>query len=266
MRHLVFTAKWVGARCVNYLLDTFPNDEYTFVVCEPDADMIVELLDRRGRASMRLGEDALNVIRSMEVGHFDWLLNLWGGYIFKEDTLSRARYTLNIHPAYLPYCRGRDPVVWAIRKGFPAGVTLHAITLGVDEGPVWHREKVPYELPVKGGDLYGRVAERSWKVFCEQWAKLRDGHVVVAVQSAPEGMHTFRRSDLLKDQRIDVDSDAAARDIVLRLLAHDFSPGYSSQVVIGGKVFNATLSLSPVDNSNSPLVRGQATQSSPNQV
>lgn len=246
MRHLVFTSKWVGARCVEYMLDTFPEDNYTIIVCEPGTDVIAEMLDRRGLPYMRLSEDALRVIRNMKEGHYDWLLNLWGGYIFKDDTLTRARHTLNIHPAYLPYCRGRDPIVWAIRRGFPAGVTLHAITQGIDEGPIWYREEVPYELPIRGGDLYSLVVERSWKAFCEQWAKLRGGHVIATAQSVSEDMHTFRRSDLLMDQCIDIDSETTARDVILRLLAHDFSPGYSSQITIGGKIYNATLSLSPV--------------------
>ena len=250
MRHLVFTSKWIGARCIEYMLDTFPNDDYTFVLCGPEADMIAELLDRRGRPYMRLGEDALGAIRNMEAGHYDWLLNLWGGHIIKEDTLSRARHSLNIHPAYLPYCRGRDPIVWAIRRGFPAGVTLHAITEGVDEGPIWYQEEVPYEFPIRGGDLYDRVVQRCDIVFCDHWAKLRGGHIIAAPQLALKDVQTFRRSDLLVDRHIDIDSDAVARNVILQLLAHDFAPGYTAQVAIGGKVYKANLSLLPFDETN----------------
>lgn len=257
MRHLVFAAKWIGARCIEYMLDTFPEDDYTFVVCEPEADMIAEMLDRRGIPYMRLGEDTLGTIRSMEEGHYDWLLNLWGSHIFKEDTLSRTRHSLNIHPAYLPYCRGRDPVVWAIRRGFPAGVTLHAITEGVDEGPIWYREEVPYQLPIRGGNLYNRVVERCCNVFCDQWAKLRGGHIIATPQSALKDVQTFRRSDLLVDQHIDIDSDAVSRNVILQLLAHDFAPGYTAQVAIGGKVYKATLSLLPCDETDT---RGIALQ------
>jgi folate-dependent phosphoribosylglycinamide formyltransferase PurN len=252
MQHLVFVAKWIGARCVEYMLDTFPKDNYTIIVCEPEADMIVSMIERRGLPYMRLNEDSLKRIQNMEEGYYDWLLNLWGGYIFKDDIISRARHSLNIHPAFLPYCRGRDPIVWAIRKGYPAGVTLHAITKGVDEGSIWYQEEVPYQLPVIGGELYRKVVARCWKSFCEQWSKLRDGNIIAKPQIPSEDSTTFRRSDLMIDRCINIDSvGVAEREVILRLLAHDFSPDYSAQVVINDQFYNATLSLSLVDDTKS---------------
>ncbi len=250
MSHLVFVAKWIGAKCLEYMLDTFPNDNYTIVICEPEGDMIAAMIERRGLTYMRLNEDSLKVIRDMEESHYQWLLNLWGGYIFKDDIISRARHTLNIHPAYLPYCRGRDPIVWAIRKEYPAGITLHVITEGVDEGPIWYREEVPYELPIIGGDLYGQVVARCWKAFCEQWPRLREGHVIAKPQTTTKDSTTFRRADLLVDRCINIDKGGfAERDVILRLLAHDFSPDYSAQVVINDEIYNATLLLSPVGDT-----------------
>lgn len=248
-RNLVFVSKWVGAKCLEHLLDTFPNDTYTIVICEPEADMISAMVELRGLAYMRLSEDTLKIIKNFDEEHFDWLLNLWGGYIFKQDIISLARNTLNIHPAYLPYCRGRDPIFWAIRKVYPAGVTLHSITQGVDEGPIWYREEVPYQLPITGGNLYNKVVDRCWNVFCEQWATLRDGHATAEQQKTSEELSTFRRSDLLADRCIDLDKEGSGeRDLILRLLAHDFSPDYSAQLIINQQLYNVTLTLSIVNN------------------
>jgi folate-dependent phosphoribosylglycinamide formyltransferase PurN len=249
-RNLVFVSKWVGMKCLEYLLDTFPDDTYTIVICEPEADMISAMLELRGLQYMKLSEDTLKIIKNFDENHFDWLLNLWGGYIFKQDIISLARDTLNIHPAYLPYCRGRDPIVWAIRKDYPAGVTLHSITQGVDEGPIWYREKVPYQLPITGGDLYNKVVNRCWIVFCEQWSLLRDGHADAENQETLEELNTFRRSDLLADRCINFDKvGAGEKDLILRLLAHDFSPGYSAQIIINQQLYNVSLTLSTVNDS-----------------
>lgn len=250
MRHLVFAAKDIGQRCVEYLLNSFPDDDYTFVLCEPGADAIAAMLERRGLTGMRLSAQTLDIIRGVGEGHYDWLLNLWGGHIFKTDLLSRAHKSLNIHPAYLPYCRGRDPVVWAIRRGCPAGVTMHSMSKGVDEGSIWYREKVPYMLPVTGAELYDRVVERCWQAFGEQWAKLRAGGGEATAQEEIVDMDTFRRADLLLDRIIDLDVDLAARDLLLRLLAHDFSPDYSAQVLIDGQPYAATLSLTPLSSAS----------------
>lgn len=246
MQILVFAAKWIGAKCIEDMLDAFPDDSYSFVACDPDATLVENVLQTRGHKSVRLNKATLDDLRETPKWHFDWLCNLWGGYIFKLDILSRARRTLNIHPAFLPYGRGRDPVVWAIRHEFPAGLTLHEITEGVDEGPILYREEVPFEFPEKGGILYDRVVERCWRAFVEQWPSIRDGKVPGVTQVPIAGTKTYRRSALLPDRRIDLDNERSARETILRLLAHDFSPGYTAQILINGKLYNTTLNLSPV--------------------
>ena len=250
MKNLVFTAKWIGVRCVRFLLDNFPEDEYKFILCQPGANDIAKLLDDRGYKYHMLGNDVISEIVNKPPGYYDWLLNLWGGYIFKEDTLSKARFSLNIHPAYLPYCRGRDPVVWSIRHGYPAGVTLHQVTLGVDEGPIWWREEIDYSFPIKGFELYKRVAERCISVFAERWGDIRSGKLAPEVQPTNKENYTFKRSDLFVDQCINLESDIASKSLFMRLLAHDFSPDYSAQFVINGRKFNVTLSFSPVNESD----------------
>lgn len=124
---------------------------------------------------------------------------------------------------------------------------MHSITDGVDEGPIWYREQVPYKIPVRGSELYERVVDRSWRAFCEQWKILRDADSEPMPQSEIDAGGAFRRKDLLTDQLIDLDTNSAAKDVVLRFLAHDFSPGYSAQVLVGGKIYNATLHLNATE-------------------
>jgi hypothetical protein len=59
--------------------------------------------------------------------------------------------------------------------------------------------------------------------------------------------HTFRRSELYADRIINADQNLEARDLILQLLAHDFSPDYSAEIVIGGKSYKARLDLTLVD-------------------
>ncbi len=232
---------------MEFLLNEYPQDEYTVIVANPAAEDITAFLKNRNVPHFLLSEQSLTAIKRYEIGHFDWLLNLWGGYIFKPDVLSLGRNSLNVHPAYLPYGRGRDPIVWAIRKSFPAGVTLHEISPGVDEGAIWYREKIPYVLPITGQDLYARVIERSWLSFCEQWPSLREGQRSTLPQENVGSQHTFRRSELYADRIINADQNLEARDLILQLLAHDFSPDYSAEIVIGGKSYKARLDLTLVD-------------------
>jgi methionyl-tRNA formyltransferase len=241
---LVFGSKLVGAQCIGYLLDQYPADDYTFVVCGPEVEAAVEVLEHHERSFFRLTDSVVEEIGNLPEGHFGWLLNLWGGHIFDERLLRRAHRSLNIHPSYLPIGRGRDPVVWAIRYEQRAGVSLHEIRSGVDEGPIWYQEEVPYHLPIRGADLYATVIERCVEVFREKWPDIRAGRLAAVPQGATDSK-THTRRDLWPDRRIDADSSKNDRELILRLLAHDFAPGYAAQVVLNGERFDATLSLTP---------------------
>lgn len=243
MKILVFAAKIVGLECIRFLLRCFPDDEYTFVICEPDAEIIIaDLISKRVQFS-RLDEDVLHHITKKEDDHYDWLLNLWGGYIFKENILSKVAQSVNIHPAYLPYCRGRDPIVWAIRYGYPAGVTLHQINSEVDEGAIWYQEQVDYKFPCTGGELYSEVVDRSWRVFCENWQKIRSNQMPLQQQKSDFEIKTFRRKELWVDRHINLNIDKDAEIVVRRLLAHDFGKAYQAEIEIDGKIYSARLQL-----------------------
>lgn len=243
MKILVFTAKWIGVSCARHLLDNFPQDSYEFVLCEPDSEMMSDFLKSRGLPFRMLTDTTISEIESQPQGAYDWLLNLWGGHIFKPSTLVKVRNSVNIHPAYLPYCRGRDPVVWAIRNGLPSGATLHQISSGVDEGPIWCRKQVEYEFPIRGVDLYNQVVDACVELFCLNWKDIRDGQLTPQVQSSSGDYPTYRRKDLIEDRCVNLDKDPAARELVLRMLSHDFSPDYTLQIKMNGRLYELTAGL-----------------------
>lgn len=241
MKILVFVSKWVGLKCLDVLLSDFFDDEYEFVVMEPDAKLIIDKLNEHGCQYRILNNETINWIQSREDEYFDWLLNLWGGYIFKQNVLIKVKNSLNIHPSHLPYGRGRDPIVWSIRYGFPAGVTFHKITSGVDEGPILYQEEIKYELPITGGELYERVIDRCWKGFSEQWINIRSRSGKEIEQDNKSIIRTFRREDLIQDNIINLDEDLESRDLVTKILAHDFGEEYSMKIISDNKKYAVRL-------------------------
>ncbi|PJI41914.1 hypothetical protein [Ferrovibrio sp.] len=242
-RILVFAAKDVGARLVRHLVENFAEDEYRFIVGEPGADGIAQYLASKGQNFSLYSDAAVEGLHAVPDAHFDWLLNLWGNHIFRLPLLAKVKRSLNIHPAYLPYGRGRDPVVWAIRREHTAGASLHEIAPQIDAGAVWARKVTEYELPCRGQDLYARVIRDCGDLFEEAWPQLRDGILIAVPQEG--NWPTNRRKDLLQDRVIDVDADAAAREVVLKLMAHDFADQYSALVKLDGTFFKATIRLEP---------------------
>jgi methionyl-tRNA formyltransferase len=241
VRILAFVAKHVGLRCVEFALDAFPEDELVVVAMDPGAEDTASALEARGVPVHRYSKAVVAALR--EGADYDWLLNLWGGHIFRPALLGRVRRSLNIHPSLLPIGRGRDPVVWAVRDAQPAGVTLHAITAGVDEGEIWYQEGVPYAPEERGGVVYERVVAACIRVFQEQWSTIRSGTVATRPQGA--GAPARRRSELWADRTLDADADPAIRRTVRTLLAHDFGAGYRAVVTLGGRRYTATLELTP---------------------
>jgi len=253
MKILVFVSKWVGLKCLDVLFTDFVDDEYEFIVMEPDAKLIIDTLNEHDYQYKILNDETIDWIQSREDGYFDWLLNLWGGYIFKDDILVKVKKSLNIHPSLLPYGRGRDPVVWSIRYGFPAGVTLHKITSGIDEGPILYQEEIEYEFPITGGELYERVIDRCWEVFSEQWINIRSSSDKEIEQDNKSIIRAFRREDLIQDNIINLDDDLESRNLVIKFLAHDFGEKYSMKIILNNKKYAVRLTfkeLNELDEKN----------------
>ena len=242
MNILIFTAKNIGVELVASVVRMFPDDRYAVFVCEPSASDTIDALSKIGIKSRLFDGSALEELLSMESSHFDWLLNLWGGHIFKPDLLKKAKYTLNIHPGLLPFCRGRDPVVWAMRYGRQAGVCLHEITNGVDSGPIYVQEEVSYQLPITGGDLYKMVVQQCPKLLKKYWPEIRAGRLT-AVSQKSGNYQTFKRSDLLDQQQLILDGNEDALDLFRWLLSFDFGEQLSAQIVLNSRKYNVKLLL-----------------------
>lgn len=241
MKILVFVGKEVGLECLNFLVGFFQEDEYTILV-HPEEKEITDFLRTRGISFYYL-EGGLKEVNLKENFYFDWLLNLWGSHILRGETLSKAKKSLNIHPSLLPYCRGRDPIVWALRYRLPAGVTLHSITEGIDEGPIWVQEEVPYSTETTGKDLYQRCLEKSKEIFKGNWGSIRSSQTPPFPQGEIKNSKTFKRKDFLREGKLDLDENSLLKDFVYKALAHEFNGKYKLKVNLGGEEFLLSINL-----------------------
>ena len=246
MKVLVFTSKWIGLNLLDTLFSKFNDDEYLFIVSEPDSETIIESIKIHGHQYKLLNDETISWIESQRKDDFDWLLNLWGGYLFSEKLISRAKRSLNIHPSYLPYGRGRDSVVWAIRYKQPAGVTLHQITENIDEGGIYFQEKVNYIFPISGERLYSRVIQTCLKVFNEKWPLIRSEQNFNFLDSSEFINKVYSRKDLLEDNLINLNKDKYARELFLRIMAHDYGDDYNLKILNDNKLFSLRLDIKEV--------------------
>ncbi|GGL05671.1 formyltransferase family protein [Planomonospora parontospora] len=100
-------------------------------------------------------------------------VSLFFAHIFTPALMKAfPRGIVNLHPSLLPYNRGRQPAVWSIIDGTPAGVTLHMVDEGIDTGPVLAQQEVQVRPHDTGSSLYRRLEEAAVELFLRSWPAL----------------------------------------------------------------------------------------------
>lgn len=245
MKILIFTAKSIGLCLTNFLLINYPEDNYEIVVCGPDGNEICSKLKNKCENVNALSPEVLKTLEEREDQCFDWLLNLWGSHIFNSKILSKAKDSVNIHPSYLPFGRGSDPVVWALRHDLPAGATLHRITEEIDSGEVWCQEIVEYDFKCTGGKIYEKVILTCKNLFFFNWENIRE-HKIFPKSITSADFPVKKRRQLLEDRVIELKNDTAEYSFIRKVLANDFGEKYSAELVYNKKSYAIRIYLEEI--------------------
>lgn len=80
------------------------------------------------------------------IRNYDLVLSAAFPQIFSKEFLKCSKKVLNLHPSYLPKCRGANPIYWTIakRENF-GGISCHFMTDKIDRGPIATRLKIPFD-------------------------------------------------------------------------------------------------------------------------
>ena len=184
-------------------------------------------------------------------------LSVFFGYILRPPVISLVRRgCLNLHPAFLPHCRGAYPNVWAIVDRAPAGATLHYIDEGVDTGDIVARTEVPL-LPTDTGEtLYRRLERACVDLFAGTWPSVREGTAGRAPQGPGVGA-AHRVADVGQLDRIDLDRQYTARELIDVIRARTFPPHPGAYFEEDGARVYLRLELLTEAQMNSPPGKGE---------
>jgi len=248
MRILLLANNWVGWQVAQWLKDQ-PVEIVGLVIHPPHWRMhIEELLECIGLPpeqvfdGTRLGEpETLAAIAELKA---DMALSLFFGYLLKADFLRLfPQGVVNLHPALLPYNRGRYPNVWSIIDRTPAGATLHFIDEGVDTGDIIAQKEVPVLSVDTGKTLYHKLERACVELFQETWPSLQSGTAPRLSQVPGEGTH-HRANDVGAMDEIDLDRPYTARDLIDLLRARTFPPHTGAYFMDNGRKVHLRLELS----------------------
>lgn len=243
MKILIFTAQEIGVQLTKNVVQNFPDDEYEVVVCGNDAEKDLNKLADTVQNLSVLSAKVISKIESRSI-KYDWLLNLWGGYIFKKGLLAKVKNSLNIHPGMLPFCRGSDPVVWAVKYSLPGGIALHQISEKVDEGAIYHQQMIDYDFPITGGELYKKVLSTVPAVMSKYWPDIRANKIETEKQQNDGSTH-FRK-ELFEKRTFDLYESIEVLGFIRHLLAYDFGDNFSAQLRVKDRIFRAKISLEEI--------------------
>ncbi len=177
---------------------------------------------------------------------YDWLLNLWGSKIFSTSDLAVASNSLNIHPSFLPYGKGSDPIICSIINSWPIGASIHQITEEIDSGKVFVQERIiPVQL-ASGGQVYKTVIDLCIDLFARNWPMIRSGQISPLAMGGSELINKRKTTEMNRIKNLDK-LENSGRDFLLWLLAYSFDENYTPQISFNGEIYKIRFEISKID-------------------
>lgn len=162
----------------------------------------------------------------------DFIIAVYWPWLLSEAFRACAGDTLNFHPALLPKNRGWYPHVFNILDQSPAGVSLHRMTEGADEGDIWAQRRV-YVGDLECADsLYRRLQREIVDLFIETWDEICSGRIRPRKQDDAESSY-HSKADLEVVDGVNLET-MSARDLLNVLRARSFGDRGFAYVESGG--------------------------------
>ncbi|MBI4423391.1 MAG: hypothetical protein HY554_06675 [Elusimicrobia bacterium] len=187
----------------------------------------------------------------------DVALSIYWAYLLKPEFFTiPPRGTINFHCSLLPFNRGKNPNVWPLIEGTPAGVTLHYIDAGIDTGDIVAQREIPVDWTDTAQTIYERMAPTFIELFQETWPKILRGEIRPAKQDGAKATFHLAK-DFKQLDEIDLDKQYTARELLARLRAKTFPPNPACFFRVDGRRIFVRVSLEEAPNEQ-PASRAPA--------
>lgn len=120
--------------------------------------------------------------------------------------LKNPKNVIGIHPSYLPYNRGANPVFWTLRNGDAfTGITAYHMTKGIDTGNILWQKKIE----ILEDDNYTRLYKKIVSFFFKLQAPLLKS-LLEKDRGIPQNplIASYNPQDQIKDHIIDWKKDS----------------------------------------------------------
>lgn len=122
----------------------------------------------------------------------DYLFSCWYDRRVPAAILQHVRKAaVNLHPAYLPFNRGRHSTFWGLLDEAPLGATMHHMDEGLDTGDIIAQEALEDDGVMPAQEVYLRQSALCVKLFREWLPRVLDG----SAPRRPQGQGTYHKAD-----------------------------------------------------------------------
>ncbi len=145
------------------------------------------------------------------------------GLILPQSVLDiPPRGCLNVHASLLPAWRGAAPIQASILSGDEqTGISLMAMTAGLDCGPVYVTEAIGIGADETAGELHDRLAELGGRLLTRHLAGILDGSLDAVPQD--EALASYAGKIRTADAKLNFDKPAA--ELARQVRAYNPVPG-----------------------------------------
>lgn len=171
------------------------------------------------------------------------------GQILDEKILFAKKHgVINLHGSLLPKLRGASPVQCAlINMEDKTGVSILRSGIGMDDGPVMHREVIDIDKDDNAITLFDKLSQLSAKVVVPALDKIEKGEAEFVEQEHDEAT----KCSMLKPEMGIIDFNKTAKEIVG--LIKGLAQWPNARITIDGvyfKLYNACISSVSTDGYN----------------
>jgi len=186
-------------------------------------------------------EEFLNLLEQNDI---DLVFLLWWPKIVKSKIIKKAKLGfVNLHPSLLPYNRGKHPYYWSIIDDTPAGVSIHYITEGVDDGDVLCQKEIKTDITTTGASLYSQSIKEIISLFKKNYDNIVKQEI--KKQKQQEGKSTFHLGkELDAHSRIDLNKNYKALELLNIMRARSgFDGGTASFFHLNGEKYYVNIEV-----------------------
>lgn len=177
----------------------------------------------------------------------DLILSVGFDHLVPSEILAIPKYgALNLHPALLPYNRGKSPNVWPLIDGTPAGVTLHYMDDKFDTGPVVAQREVKTDFADTGKDLHQRLEEAQFELFTDSWSDIVSDKIEATPQNNNKGTY-YTTDNFIQACELDPDESVCVENFLNRLRALTFPPFDNATIEIDDQQYYVDVDIRRAD-------------------